>query len=64
LDPALGSEERSGRVIPHDFVVFPPILMSVHSVEDGLEFVWPLVSEKFERVWDKSPDDLCVDGSR
>jgi hypothetical protein len=57
LDPQ-GRRDQSGRVIPHDFVIFPPLLASVRSVKDGIESVWPLVSEKFARIWDDPPAGL------
>ena len=52
-DP-LGRRDRAGRVIPHDFVVFPRLADEVHSVEDGLRLVWPLVADQFEHVWELS----------
>ncbi len=51
-DP-LGRKDQAGRVIPHDFVVFPPLSTEVMSIEDGLRLVWPLVAEEFDRVWDQ-----------
>jgi hypothetical protein len=47
-------EERkdvAGRVIPHDFVVFPPLADEINSVEDGQRQVWPLVKDEFAQVW-------------
>lgn len=52
LDP----EERrdsAGRVIPHEFVLFPPLSANVSSVEDGFHLVWPLVKDDFARDWEK-----------
>jgi len=49
-DPS-GWKDRAGRVIPHDFVVFPPLADGIHSVEDGVRLVWPLVADDFARVW-------------
>jgi hypothetical protein len=49
-------EERrdaAGRVIPHDFVVFRPLADQIRSPEDGRRLVWPVVKEKFDRVWDR-----------
>lgn len=48
-----GRTDAAGRVIPHDFVVFPPLADQIHSVEDGIELVWklPEVSEMFESLW-------------
>ncbi len=60
-DP-LGRRDASGRVIPHEFVVFGDLADEIESVEDGLRLVWPLVAEAYARVWDAevppSPDDL------
>lgn len=47
-----GRCDRAGRVIPHEFVVSGPLAASVSSVEDALEHVWPLVSERYAVVWD------------
>lgn len=41
-----------GRVIPHEFVVFPPLADEINSVEDGLREVWPLVADEFAQVWE------------
>ncbi|SOC56446.1 hypothetical protein SAMN05421879_107188 [Ornithinimicrobium cerasi] len=54
-DPA-GRKDSAGRVIPHDLVVLPPLSSDVHSVEDALQRVWPLLAEEFERTWDSDPD--------
>lgn len=50
-DP-LGRQDRAGRTIPHEFVVFPPLADEIDSVEDGIRLVWPQVAEEFARVWD------------
>ena len=50
-DP-LGRRDASGRVIPHEFVVFGDLADEIESVEDGLRQVWPLVAEAYARVWD------------
>ena len=50
-DP-LGRRDASGRVIPHEFVVFGDSADEIDSVEDGLQQVWPLVAEAYARVWD------------
>jgi hypothetical protein len=52
-DP-LGRRDRAGRVIPHHFVVLPPLSDEIGSVEDGLRLVWPLVAPRFERTWELS----------
>ncbi|MGW9183823.1 hypothetical protein [Agromyces sp. NPDC055661] len=46
-----GREDRSGRTIPHDFVVFEPLAGEIRSVEDGLRLLWPLIADDFARVW-------------
>jgi hypothetical protein len=56
-DP-LGREDRAGRVIPHEFVIFPPLADQVESVEDGRRLVWDLVSAEYARLWEPGPDDL------
>ena len=50
-DP-LGRQDSAGRVIPHEFVIFGDLAATVDSVEDGLNKVWPLVSETYARVWE------------
>lgn len=52
-DP-LGRRDAAGRVIPHDFVVFPPDSSRVRSVEEGIALIWPLpdVASRFARIWD------------
>ncbi|MDR6558197.1 hypothetical protein J2809_002567 [Arthrobacter pascens] len=49
-DPS-GRHDRAGRIIQHDFVVFPPMAIGVGSVGDGIRDVWPLVADKYEEVW-------------
>jgi hypothetical protein len=48
-----GRKDRAGRVIPHDFVLFVPEAEEIHSVEDGIRLIWPLVSEEFLRLWNQ-----------
>lgn len=50
-DP-LGRRDASGRIIPHEFVVFGDLADEIESVEDGLQRVWPLVAEAYAGVWD------------
>lgn len=50
-DP-LGRQDRAGRTIPHDFVVFGPLADEINSVEDGLRLVWPQVADGFARLWE------------
>jgi len=53
-DP-LGRMDAAGRVIPHEFVVFPPLSEQVNSVEDGLKLIWgrPNVADRFEQIWQR-----------
>ncbi|RDV08687.1 hypothetical protein DXK94_17385 [Arthrobacter sp. RT-1] len=44
-------QDRAGRIIQHDFVVFPPLATAVGSVGDGIRDVWPLVAEQYEEAW-------------
>ena len=39
-------------MIPHEFVLLGHLAATVDSVEDGLNRVWPLVSEMYARVWE------------
>lgn len=47
-----GRKDRAGRVIPHEFVVFRPMVDEIQSVEDGRRLVWPLVHYAYGQVWD------------
>lgn len=51
-------QDRAGRVIPHDFVVFEPLANRLHSVADGIQLVWPEVADEFARVWECSEPPL------
>lgn len=52
-DP-LGRKDRSGRVIPHEFVLTGNEATQIGSVEEGLQKIWPQVSEYYALVWAKS----------
>lgn len=52
LPDPLGRQDRAGRVIRHDFVVFPPLADDIDSVEQGRQLLWRLVADEFERTWD------------
>lgn len=54
-----GRRDTSGRIIPHEFVVYEPLAAAVNSVKDGLRVVWPLVAEYYAEVWDRSPLNLA-----
>ena len=46
-----GRRDAAGRVIPQEFVVFGDGADFVNSVYDGVQHLWPLVEQSFERVW-------------
>jgi len=47
-----GRQDASGRVIPHDFVLFGPWADGINSLEDGRQRIWHVVADEFESVWD------------
>jgi hypothetical protein len=49
-----GRQDRAGRVIPHEFVVFKPLADDIHNLEDGIRVVWPLVEDEFAEIWDQA----------
>lgn len=51
LDP-LGRKDSAGRVIPHDFVISPPLSEVIDSVDVGIIRVWPLVEDQFASIWE------------
>ena len=51
-DP-LARKDFSGRVIPHEFVLFHPLTTKLQSVEDGVAAIWPLVATRFSKIWDE-----------
>ena len=59
-DP-LRRRDASGRVIPHEFVVFGDLANEIESVEDGLTHLWPLVAEAYARVWDAERPPSAAD---
>lgn len=49
-----GRCDASGRVIPHDIVVLPPLADDVRSVDDGRRLIWrPRLAAAFTRLWDQ-----------
>ena len=50
LDPEK-RRDAAGRVIPHEFVLLPPLPGKVSSLDDGFHLVWPLVKDDFARDW-------------
>ena len=59
-DP-LGRRDASGRVIPHEFVVFGDLADEIESVQDGLTHIWPRVAEAYARVWDAERPPSAAD---
>ncbi|PKW25736.1 hypothetical protein [Phycicoccus duodecadis] len=66
VDPE-GRRDRSGRLIPHDFLVTGDLATQIASVDDALRLLWPLVTSLYARVWDQeappSPEDVRFDNS-
>lgn len=50
-DP-LGRRDKSGRVIPHEFVVFGDLAAQIDTVEEGVQQIWPCVADAYARVWE------------
>ncbi len=50
-DP-LGRVDRSGRVIPHDFVVIEGLAKEVDSLEAARDALWPLVESEYASIYD------------
>lgn len=46
-----GRRDRSGRLIPHDFVVSGDLSERITSVDDALDVLWPVVAAAYARVW-------------
>lgn len=46
-----GRKDRSGRVIPHDLVVYGELATEIHSVDEALRLVWPQIAPVFDHVW-------------
>lgn len=60
-DP-LERSDRSGRVIPQEFVLFGMSNSGISSVEDGIRDVWPIVSDLYAEIWD-SPSPPALGGT-
>lgn len=58
-----GRKDAAGRVIPHDFVVFPPEATQVATVEDGLGLVWSEVKDEYAEMWGVSKPPPPTDSS-
>lgn len=51
LDP-LGRTDRSGRVIPHEFVLLGSLTPEFETVDEARDYVWPQVAEHYALIWD------------
>ena len=59
-DP-LGRRDSAGRVIPHEFVVSGERANEIHSLDDGIGLVWPLVADAYAQCWDsEAPPSLPI----
>ena len=47
-----GRQDRAGRVIPHEFVVLPPDMDRIRSVEDARAELWPEIAAVYATIWD------------
>ncbi|MBC9954618.1 hypothetical protein ICM05_08165 [Leucobacter sp. cx-42] len=54
MDPR-GRTDRSGRVIPHEIIVFGDPAETVQSLDDALREIWPELSVQYDAVWDMPP---------
>jgi len=52
-DP-LGRRDRSGRVVPHDFVLLGDDARGVTSVDEGRRRLWPRVERVFVEAYDSA----------
>lgn len=48
-----GRCDRSGRPIPHEFVLFPPEGDRITTADDALALLWPSVRDRYAAVWDQ-----------
>ena len=62
-DPS-GRRDSSGRIIPHEVIVFGDLGLAIDSVESGVREIWPLVADTYSRFWDaeRPPSDADVNG--
>ncbi|GAA1768720.1 hypothetical protein GCM10009747_32130 [Agromyces humatus] len=49
-----GRRDRAGRVISHEFVLFPPEANRIDSIEKGRQILWPEVQGEYARVWEST----------
>jgi len=50
-DP-LDRQDRSGRVVRHEFVLLEPGAAEIVSVEDGRDRLWPEVATTFQEIYE------------
>lgn len=48
-----GRRDRSGRVIPHEFVVSAPESCGLETLEDARSALWREVKDRYAAVWDQ-----------
>lgn len=56
-----GRRDASGRVIPHEFVVFGDLRDGIKSVDDGTCKVWPLVEAFYDQWYAERPPSASDD---
>lgn len=63
-DP-LGRRDTAGRIIPHEFIVFGDLGLTIDSVESGMREIWPLVADAYSRFWSAEcpPSDADISDS-
>lgn len=49
-DP-LERRDRADRLIPHEFILLGGLGAHLQSVDEGREFVWPLVADEYAAIW-------------
>jgi hypothetical protein len=47
-----GRKDRSGRLIPHEFVVLPPESQAMENFRDAQIALWKHVGARYAEVWD------------
>lgn len=55
-------EDLAGRVIIHEFVVFPPLASHVATVAEGLEQIWnrPGIANRYSEIWNLRDPNTAV----
>lgn len=47
-----GRRDRSGRPIPHGFVLYDDLARQVGDLDDARRVIWPLVAARYALLWD------------